>query len=245
MAALNIYAITAGTTEDFGLPNVGGQAVNVLHVPALPADTTIQLPVTASWSNTLSSYTVLMDLNSPGSSSGATRTLFANIGSQGQNGVAWEIDSQNLLHLTGTIDGARLDLVASAPVPSDAWTRIALVVDDPQDGVSVSLSMYEDGQLVGSATQPITTEPVDGLALETNNCPSCPPPPTLLSAASGLTGEIYASSVQLHAVALTPDTIAGFGSPDSGPIASSDTAGRPCAPADRLQSQRPRQPLLD
>jgi hypothetical protein len=97
----------------------------------------------------------------------------------------------------------------------NAWNRLGLVIDDPQDGVGVNLFMYLNGDLVSSTVQAITGEPVPGLAIvwSTNN-----PPPTLLSSSSGNTGEIYSSGIRFEAVAMTPEMIAGLGAPDNGPL---------------------------
>jgi Concanavalin A-like lectin/glucanases superfamily/Immunoglobulin domain/HYR domain len=222
LVGTNYYAIAAGTTEDLGLSNPGGQIVNVLHVPALPVDTTIQLPFIAPpGSNTLSSYSVFIDVYLPSSSSNTVRTLFSNLGTNGQDGFSWTIDASNHMSLTGTIQGITINPCPGCPPPFnltlDGWNRLALVIDDPQDGVGANLSMYFNGQPAGTITQPILSEPVDGLAIETN-CPSCPPPPTVLSSTTGNTGELYTSGIQFHTVALTPEMIAGLGSPNNGPL---------------------------
>jgi hypothetical protein len=54
--------------------------------------------------------------------------------------------------------------------------------------------------------------------------------PTILSRHTNdvsLNGEFYVSSVQFHAVALTPDEIAGIGSPDTGPAPANDPSVGP------------------
>ncbi len=179
----------------------------------LPGDVAIQLPFIAPpGSNTLSSYSLVMDIYSPSNSSGMVRTLFSNPSASSPNGYSWTIDAQNFLHLTGQT----FDSVSPNPVPLDAWNRLALIIDDPHDGYP-GVSMYLNGQLAGNFTLAVTAEPVDGLAIETN-CPSCPPPPTVLSSTNGQTGEFYSAGIQFHAVALTPEIIAAFGSPDTGPL---------------------------
>ena len=77
LSGSNTLAIVSGTTLDFGLPNPAGPILSVISVPALPADTTIQLPLIAPpGSNSVSSYTLIMDVYSLSSSSGTIRTLF-------------------------------------------------------------------------------------------------------------------------------------------------------------------------
>jgi hypothetical protein len=218
------FTITAGTTEDFGLPELGGQIVNVMHVAPLPMDTSIQVPLIAPpGSNSVNSYTVIMDLYQPGTSSGTPSTLFASV--PGQGGVSLTLDAQNNLHLTGSAGGVPFDAASAAPLPVDAWNRLALVVDDPQDGIGVNLSLYLNGQSVAD----IAFGPVDanGIAISWLNSNSIP---TLLSRpgdASGLNGEFYLSSIQFHAIALGPDMIAGIGSPDTGPAPANATSVGP------------------
>jgi hypothetical protein len=224
LSGSNTLGIASGTTLDFGLPNPVGQIASVLYVPAmLPGDVAIQLPFVAPpGSNTLSSYSLVMDIYAPSNSSGTVRTLFSNPGATSPNGYSWTIDAQNLLHLTGTVGGQTFDSVSPGPVPLDAWNRLALIIDDPNDG-DPGISMYLNGQLAGNFTLAVAAEPVDGLAIETN-CSSCPPPPTVLSSTNGQTGEFYSSGIQFHAVALTPEIIAGFGSPDTGALMADEPA---------------------
>ena len=61
--------------------------------------------------------------------------------------------------------------------------------------------------------------------------------PTVLSIqtnAVSLNGEFYVSSIQFHAAALTPQMIAGIGSPDIGPAPATDTSRQP-----RLRQSEP------
>src|SRR5262249_54802205 len=149
---------------------------------------TIELPFIApEGSNSLSSYSLLMDIYAPDTSSGTNRVLFSNLGTQGQDGLKWTIDAQNFLHLTGAITGQPFEAVSSIAVPSNSWNRLALIII-MQDPPFVTLSMYLNGQQVSAVTQLINDESADGLAIQTN-CPSCPPPPTLLSSANGQGGE--------------------------------------------------------
>jgi len=47
---------------------------------------------------------------------------------------------------------------------------------------------------------------------------------TVLSSPQGSSGETYVSSIQFHAVAMTPEMIAGLGSPGDSPTPANDTA---------------------
>jgi hypothetical protein len=225
----NGYALSAGSTEDFGLPNPGGQIVNVMDVPPLPVGTAIQVPLIApAGSNSVNSYSVIMDLYEPGTSSGTTSVVFIAvsycyciIGGSGQDGVEMTLDASNLLHLTGYAGGVAFDLASPTPLAVDAWNRVAMVIDDPHDGVGVNLSLYNNGQLLGTLNVATTT----GLPINWSNSV-----PTILSRHTNdvsLNGEFYVSSVQFHAVALTPDEIAGIGSPDTGPAPANDPSVGP------------------
>jgi hypothetical protein len=58
--------------------------------------------------------------------------------------------------------------------------------------------------------------------------------PTVLSPSAGtgaLNGEFYVSSIQFHAVAMTPQMIAGIGSPDTGPAPVGETVTPTPAPS--------------
>ena len=131
------------------------------------------------------------------------------------------LDAANNLHLTGSAAGVPFDTGPAANLPVDTWNRVALVVDDPQDGVAVNLGLYLNGQPVASLAVPT---PV-GLPINWSNGP-----PTLLSRQTNdvtLNAEFYVSSIQFHAVALTPAQLAGIGSPDTGPAPANDTSVGP------------------
>jgi Concanavalin A-like lectin/glucanases superfamily/Immunoglobulin domain len=228
------FTISAGTTEDFGLPEPGGQIVNVMHVAPLPADTSIQVPLIAPpGSNSVNSYTVIMDLYQPGTSSGTPSTLFQSVrvgllstNDPGQASVSLTLDAQNDLHLTGSAGGVPFDAASAAPLPVDTWNRVALVVDDPQDGIGVNVSLYLNGQSVAGLIVP-TPIGSEGIAISWLNSNSVP---TLLSSmpgSSGLNSEFYVSSIQFHAIALGPEMIAGIGSPDTGPAPANATSVGP------------------
>jgi hypothetical protein len=224
-----LYGISAGTTEDFGLPGEGGQIVNVMHIGPNPAPS-IQIPLIApSGSSSDHSYTVVMDIYEPDTSLGTPSTLcqsipccVSNLTSGGQDGVTLTLDASNNLHITGSAVGVPFDTGPAANLAVDGWNRVALVVDDPQDGVAVNLGLYLNGQRAGSLTVPT---PV-GLPINWGNGPA-----TLLSRQTNdvsENGEFYVSSIQFHAAALTPQFIAGIGSPDNGPAPVSVTsAGTP------------------
>lgn len=211
------YTITAGTTEDFELPAPAGHVVNVMHIAPLPVDTSIQIPLIAPpGSNSVNSYSVIMDLYQPASSAGTPSTLFQSvwccIGSSGQDGVALTLDAQNNLHIAGSAAGVPFDVASAVPLPIEAWSRVALVIDDPQDGIGINLFLYLNGQMVAS----LNLLTPAGLPINWNN-----DAPTLFSRQTNdvsLNGDFYVSSIQFHAIALAPQDIAGMGSPDAGPV---------------------------
>jgi hypothetical protein len=225
------YSITAGTTDDLGLPSPGGDIVNAMHVTPLPPDTSIQVPpIAPPGSNSVNSYTVIMDLYEPDTSFGTSSTLFQSVvcclGSGGQDGVALTLDGTNNLHITGSSGGVPFDAVSTAPLPVDAWNRLALVVDNPQDGAPASLSAYLNGQiLIPYIPCPCCLLPLSGTAINWSKGP-----PTLLSVQSNAVSpnaEFYVSSIQFHAIAMTPQMIAGLGSPDNGPTSANNTSVGP------------------
>jgi hypothetical protein len=214
------YSISSGTTEDFGIPSPAGLPVNVMHV-SLASDTSLQVPLIAPpGSNSLNSYSVVMDLNQPVTSVGTPTTLFQS--GSGPDGVALTLDSQNTLHITGSAAGTPFDMAAPAPlVPGvPPWWRIALVVDDSLDGVGVNVSLYLDGQPWTAIYVPT---PV-GLPINWSNSA-----PTLLSVQPGGCCNVdwFVSSIQFHAVALSSAQIAGIGSAANGPMPGNDTSVGP------------------
>jgi hypothetical protein len=234
------YAITAGTTEDFGLPGEGGQIVNVMHISPQAA-ASIQVPLIAPpGSNSVNSYTVIMDLYEPDTSFGTPSTLFQSrpccIGSGGQDGVTMTLDATNNLHIAGSTAGVPYDYASATPMTVDAWHRVALVVAGPQaDGTGGNLTAYLDGQI---AVLPVLFPVL---------CPCCIPipftgsitgpsinwsngSPTVFSVQTNAVApnaEFYVSSIQFHAVALTPQQLAGIGLPDNGPPPANDTSVGP------------------
>jgi hypothetical protein len=223
-----IFAISVGTTEDFGLPDPGGQIVNVMDIN--PQDgATIEVPaIAASGSTSDNCYTVILDIYEPDTSLGTPSTLYqsipccvSNLTSGGQDGVALTLDASNNLHITGSTAGVPFDYPAAAPMAVDTWNRVALVVDDPQDGIGANMIAYLNGQP----------------AININPCPCCiiaftninwnNGTPTVFSApttAVSPNGEFYVSSIQFHDIALSPEAIAGIGSPDNGPAPANVTS---------------------
>ena len=121
------YALSVGTSEDFGLPDPGGQIVNVMDIN--PQDgATIQLPVIAATGGASdNSYSLIMDIYEPDTSLGTPSTLFqsiaccvTNLASGGQDGVELTLDASNYLHITGSSAGVPFDAPSAVPMAVDA-----------------------------------------------------------------------------------------------------------------------------
>ncbi|MGP8198646.1 MAG: choice-of-anchor tandem repeat GloVer-containing protein [Limisphaerales bacterium] len=217
------YGIAAGTTEDFGLPGQGGQIVNVMDINPQAA-ASIEVPLIASTdSSSDTNYTLIMDIYEPDTSLGTPSTLYqsiaccvSNLGSSGQDGVALTLDETNKLHITGSAGGVPFDVASAEPLPVDAWNRVALVVDNPQDGSAVTLGGYINGQNVIHINPCICC--IIHFTASTINW-GVSPPIVLSTPANAVApnGEFYVSSIQFHDIALSPEAIAGIGSPDIGP----------------------------
>jgi hypothetical protein len=229
-AATN-FSLSDGTTEDFGLPDPGGQIVNVMDINPLDG-ATIELPVVAASGSTSDNcYTLIMDIYEPDTSLGTPSTLYesipccvSNLGSGGQDGVGLTLDASNNLHITGSTGGTPFDYPADVPMPVDVWNRVALVVDQPQDGIAANMIAYLNG----------------GPVININPCPCCviaftninwiTGSPTVLTApttAVSPNAEFYVSSIQFHAIALNSQSIAGIGSPAGGPAPMNRTSVGP------------------
>jgi hypothetical protein len=225
------YAIASGTTEDLGLPNPGGLPVNVMQV-SLPSDASIQVPVIApAGSNSVNSYSVILDTYLPSTESGIPATLFYNYGGTETNGtpdqLALVVNASGFLELSGTAAGSPFDLTATNPFPYDAWNRVAMVIGNPADAGTVdnaTADLYLNGLPVGSMILPATGSPISGLTLDWTKSP-----PTILSRQTNDVGDIqiYASSLQLHAVAMTSDQLAGIGTPANNAAPGNDTSVGP------------------
>jgi hypothetical protein len=224
MTGVNNLGVSSGTTEDFYLPPLAGQIANVMHVPG---DALIELPFIAPLgSNSISSYTLIMDVYAPSNSIRSASTLFDSGGS-GMDGLRLLMEPTepmgigNRITVTGIVGGVPLRLVSDTLMTPGGWNRVALVVNTPNNSglfivsdPDTDLSKYLNGQRVAHTT--VATAP--GLALDWTN------PPTLFSSLAETGGESYVASVQFHpGVAMTPEMIAVIGSPNDGPIPPDDT----------------------
>jgi hypothetical protein len=225
------FALSTGSTEDFGLPNPGGQIVNVMDINPQYGAILEMPPIVPAGAASDSAYTVIMDIYEPDTSLGTPSTLYAsdyitNLGSGGQDGVSLTLDASNNLHITGSAAGVPFDSAASTPMPVDQWNRVALVVNNPQNGDNVSLAGYLNGVPVVSNITICTCCVISFTNVNLNWNTGVPiylsPPSTMVT-----NGEFYVSSIQFHAAALSPQMIAGIGAPDSGPAPINQTQTGP------------------
>lgn len=210
------YAISSGTTEDFGLPEVGGQIANVMDINPQAGAQILIPPVAPAGSNSVDSYTVIMDIYQPGNAVGTPTTLFQS--QSGPGGIVLSLDASNYVHVADLAGGVPADTASATPMQPATWNRLALVVSGPTAGLGGSAIAYLNG--------------LNNIVAY--SCPCC----VLTSASSvnwsssspivfsGTTnepnGELYVSSLQFHAVAMSAAMIAGLDSPDSGPAPGSD-----------------------
>ena len=136
------------------------------------------------------------------------------------------MDASNYLHIITYAGGVPTDTVSSAPMPVDVWNRIALVVQAPQpDGTGGSVTGYLNG-----VTNIVSTICTCCVLHITNVLDWTMETPTVLSGlANGMASnaEFYVSSIQFHAVAMSPQMIAGIGAPNAGPAPVNQTSAGP------------------
>ena len=222
----NGMGIASGTTYDFDLPNVGGKIADVMYVPPLPADTYIRLPFVAPpGADTVSNYTVIMDVFLPSNTTG--RALFFDIFPDlDVSGDRISLShapgaAGNVLGVSGTVGGTPFGIVQS-PVPGNdmgqSWTRLALVINHTPSSMGqedVALSLYVNGL---PACSTVLNAMAGAGAFRSNSLA------TVCSSPEGTGNELYVSSIQFHACAMTPEMIAGIGSPGDGPTPANDTS---------------------
>jgi hypothetical protein len=213
---------TLGTTQSFGLPNIGGEVADVLRVPAYQPEHGIEMftnlnPWGESVSNTAyNGYTLIFDLLKPQASFGSWTPLF-------QTGFGSGNDTELYISPTGTLG---IDGTYHGQLEADTWYRIVVVVDISAVTTSV-MAKYVNGALVG--TNDAGT--VDGrFSLESNYVLGHA---LLLTGDGGGTSGLYASSVQLRDSPRTACEVASLGGPTavpSPPIANSPRTRRGSPP---------------
>jgi hypothetical protein len=221
MDGTNIFGVSSGTTDDYGLPGIGGKTANVMYVsPMLSSGTPIQLPfITPSdGSGSVSNYTLIMNVYFPDDSTNPI-TLFSLSNPDGSRGliVANNIGEYWGLSVVGTSGGLPFEIDSSMPLTSGAWKRVALVISwNFGDGTTASL--YLDGAPVGSTS--ITKMGAGTLTLSQSSLATVFSSPM----SDGTNGGVYVSSLQFHDDAMTPEMIASIGDSDV-PMSASNPSG--------------------
>ena len=215
-------SVSSGTTFDFGLPNIGGKPANVLHVPAeMPTGTFIKLPLAElTDGKRVSNFTLVQDFYTRSDSAGSITLLtisdhwgyleFSTV--PGAAGMG--------LNISGMIGDMPINLNSAMPLQNDDWNRACLVIENNDssgsDRKTGSLNIYINGKRSGTIGWDDTDKPPVLTSESMVTVMSAPDSPT--------TTESYVSSIAFFTDALAPDTIAGFGSPNNGPIPANDTS---------------------
>ena len=224
LTSTNLANVSSGTTVDFGLPNLGGRPVNVLHVPSLPRDAYVKFPVSGSaMGDAASNATLILDAYVP--EGGRERTTLLSIFDRWGNLMVSVVPGAmgDELRVDGMLNGVEVHFGAGAVSGGDqplrgAWNRFALVIAneaDPMMPARAVLSLYTNGRLVGREAYNAGDT---GIVLGPDGVVA------LGSSPDGSEGELYLAGCQFHAVAMTPEVLAGIGSAEDGPMVAGDLA---------------------
>jgi uncharacterized delta-60 repeat protein len=209
--------VSSGTTRDFGLPNLGGNIVNVMHVPPWPRDTFLMLPPWWSGTNAVKSHTLILDVHVPMQRT-HRMTLFTRQDISSSILLAIE-PASNSIKAEGNVDRRPFTLTSTNYLRPGDWNRIAMVVDGAAGPAmntgKDSLALYLNGKPAGRT--PLESAS-GGLALRTDSLM------TLLSSTEGTASGVYVADIQCHAIAFSPEMIATVGSPEDRAIPVVDLA---------------------
>lgn len=195
--------LTSFGTTGSGVPNIGGQAANFMHVPAFTAtangyNLTLADTGPNGGGSYVNQYTMLFDVLSPNS---LNWTPFFNTEPANAN------DADFYLASDGTIG---IGSIYSSPVISaDTWYRIAFVADLS----SSTMSYYVNGNLVASGSQ--GGSGLDGRwSLYSNQ--DAGHDVRLFNEPTGLyTHELYVNSIAFVDHAMTADELSALGGPNA------------------------------
>jgi hypothetical protein len=210
-----LFGFVAGTTFDFGLPNIGGQSANVLDVPAmLPAGTYLQLP-SIEWTDgsAASNYTLIADVYMPSNST--TRSTIMSIFDRWGNLFVTATPS-GTLNISGMLGDENINQDYSMALVPNAWNRVALAIDTTTSATEsnrVALMISCNGMILNNFYGDIPSGSATTFMATVGTSPN-----------NGTNGEIYLSSIQFQGTAFTPEMLAGLGSPDTGPLIANDTS---------------------
>jgi len=174
---------TFGTTAGFGIANLGGQAVTVMHFT----------PSVASWGGYkmfhrakpngggayVNQFTLVFDVYYPPAADGQWRSLLqTSTGNSGENDGDLFVNPDNGLGITGVYNGT---------ISAGAWHRLAAAFDLAGPGEAPVLTKFVDGVKVGNQTTGLSAVD-DRFALDTYAL--------LFADNDGDVAEAYVSSVQ-------------------------------------------------
>ncbi len=192
-----------GTTTSFGVPDIGGQAAQIMRFPTLAgsADGYKIFPGAAANGSTadVNRYSLIMDILYPSTSTGY-RALFQTSAANSNDGD-WFVNGDNGLGTRGMYNGN---------LTPDTWHRIALVVDLEQADATKKFLTYIDGALAGYSDLGSEGNPGGRYSVYPDDSGS---PSWILSDNDGETALGYLNSVQFSDYALTSDEIALLGGP--------------------------------
>jgi hypothetical protein len=246
MDGTNIFGVSSGTTDDYGLPGIGGKTANAMYVPGnLPVGTFIQLPFIAysDGGDTVSNYTIVMDFLIPdGSTNPITLFSLVNDGAGGQRTFTITVTSPSAGNSpqTITIDTGALNSPVTIPVTlattmngTASWNRATLAVaveDINGDGlIDGIISLSVNGESVGrttfnaleGASGPVT---ITGVLIKNGDQLV-----TVASSPDGTNGGVYVSSIAFFDYALPSATIASIGGSEI-PFSPNDPSGGGMSP---------------
>ena len=206
---------TVASSEDLGLPDPAGVAVNVLSTPGFTGGSSLTLPsIMPSNVTSLANYTVVMDVFVATGASNQTHALFANRPGTNSN-FQWTMISGDPLP---TVPGVPGQLTADGVVmaaPSGQWNRVALVVST--ESGTARVSTYVNGENTGDTDLGLAGDPIPGIDVRLDQNPGGGIIATPIGGRTNSgNSELHLAGVQFHSLALAPETLASLGRPGAG-----------------------------
>ena len=196
-----------GSSEEFGLPPLHGQAAPVFQPGASSGGDGWRIPRDGS----AAGYSLLMDLHASASTNGS-RVLFVLPYTAGKSSapVHLVLGSDLRLRLTRRGEGGmEVDLMPPLTLDGAGWNRVGLVRSASMDPVGgPRLGVYLNGRPAGEVRNlpTISTSGPDG--------------GLLFPAGSEETGDLFVAGIQFHEKALPPEWFLGLGAPNESELGS-------------------------
>ena len=202
-----------GPSDDFGIPRLNGELVNVMNFPGKPPEGPMNgykllhgIPGNGGGSN-VNQYTLIFDILYPDASGGQRRALLQtdpdNLESPAPS-ADFRVDESNGIGVEGDYDGT---------VGSNQWHRIALAVDLSGPGPSPIVAKFIDGVKVGQQTLPAGRDARWSLLADPAN-----PWALLFAGADAEVQPGFVSSIQLRDGRLSDAELARLGGPSADKI---------------------------